>query len=167
MKKLPLILTITFAAFAGTLLLSRAFKQPSYQGVSISEWMRRLDECHGPAQDEARAAFKGMGFQAVPWLRERLKRGGVAPWLRWELDFERWPGKEKILIMTVATALGDIGPPASNAIPDLVALSEHENVYVRGRARGALMKIRGENLDPIKSELVNVRQTREWNDLHQ
>lgn len=139
---------------------------PAYQGISAARWLSRLDE-HGPTQDEARGAFQAMGADAVPWLSKGLNSPKAAPWLRWKFDFERLPGKQKILTMTAATALGAVGPPATNAIPGLVRLSQHEDYWVRSRAKAALLTIRGENLDHMQAELASVGRTGKWNDLPQ
>lgn len=108
-----------------------------------------------------------MGPDAVPWLLERLNSGDVAPWLRWEFDFERQPGKRKILTMTAATALGEVGPPAQSAIPSLERFSQDQNYWVRSRAKAALIKIRGEKLDSVETELRSVQLKGKWNDLPQ
>ena len=86
---------------------------------------------------------------------------------RCRFDFERLPGKQKILTMTAATALGEVGPPAAAAIPELVRRSQDADYWVRSRAKAALINIRGEKLDALQRELGRVAETGNWNDLPQ
>ncbi len=72
----------------------------------------------------AMAALKGIGPEAVPALREALK-GGAKPG-----DFNRIN-----FISTVSQVLGEIGPGAKAAIPDLIAnLKDKELSFAAGEA---------------------------------
>jgi len=166
MKQFASLLTALVMLLVAGLFLFSASDGPKYHGKSADRWLSQLDG-HGTSQDQARAAFSAMGAEVVPWLVRRLNSNTPARWLRWRFDFERLPGKVKILTMTAATALGDVGPPATAAIPDLLRLTHHDDCWVRSRAKAALIKIRGDKLDDIQIQLAKVEQTGEWNDLPQ
>jgi len=61
----------------------------------------------------------------------------------------RYVVPESIYHAQAATALGEIGPVAKEAIPALTAATEDKNVIFALRAKAALIKIRQESVEPL------------------
>ena len=66
---------------------------------------------------------------------------------------------EQILHHAATTALGEIGPDASEAIPALEAMAKNPDVMSASRAKAALMKIRKEPIEPVLVTLADVNST--------
>lgn len=136
--------------------------EPRYQGKTANEWARAsysaLDLGSPTKQAEACEALRAMGKNAVPSLVHELSRSYIQhPYPRLEKYANRIPAlrgrlsPSPIDAIIAARALGEIGPSASNAIPMLLQVSPTNWCY--REARAALMKIRGEPVDPIIQQL--------------
>ncbi len=129
--------------------------EPRYHGRPLKYWVIKLKQGSRKEQAEAREALQAMGKAAVPYLVHTVEKtdsplklkilttyGGRFPYLYWVL--RRTSDQERAY---AASALGEIGPSASNAIPALVQLNK-TNVYRHAAPTAAcLMKIRGEPMD--------------------
>jgi HEAT repeat protein len=121
---------------------------PIYRGQPADYWIFRLKQGSLDEQTEARAALRTMGKAAVPFFIQALH----APDLP-----DQWR-------VYAASALGEIGPAASEAIPALLQMT---NQVSESAPRAALMKIRGEPIDgliralnePISDQWVQSAQT--------
>jgi beta-lactamase regulating signal transducer with metallopeptidase domain/HEAT repeat protein len=121
---------------------------PIYRGHPAGYWIFRLKQGSREEQSEARAALRSMGKVAVPFFLQALH----APDLP-----DQWHAY-------AASALGEIGPAASEAIPALLQMT---NQVWESEPRAALMKIKGESIDglvralnePISDQWVQTAQT--------
>ena len=121
---------------------------PIYHGHPAGYWIFRLKQGSREEQSEARAALRSMGKAAVPFFIQALN----APDLP-----DQWHAY-------AASALGEIGPAASKAIPALLQMT---NQVLVSAPRAALMKIRGESIDgliqalndPISDQWAQTAQT--------
>ena len=100
---------------------------PTYHGQPLSYWIIKLKQGNLKEQAEAQVALHTTGETAVPYLVLCLEKEDLMPQMR----------------AYAASALGEIGPPASNAIPALLRMGSY---YA---SRAALMKIRGESIDGL------------------
>jgi beta-lactamase regulating signal transducer with metallopeptidase domain/HEAT repeat protein len=122
---------------------------PIYRGHPAGYWIFCLKQGSREEQSEARAALRSMGKAAVPFFIQALH----APDLP-----DQWHAY-------AASALGEIGPAASEAIPALLQMTNP--VWESAPPRAALMKIRGESIDgliralnePISDQWVQSAQT--------
>jgi HEAT repeat protein len=111
---------------------------PSYHGQSLGHWTCQLKQGNLQGQAEAREALRTLATNAVPTL---------VGWLRTAPP--QWSGY-------AATALGELGPSASNAIPALESIASGPPSPPRNAAvAAALMKIKGEPIDGLIRALDN------------
>jgi HEAT repeat protein len=171
MSKRAAITILLAVVLCVCLLLVWLTSEPHYQGKSLSEWIRGLEyENHNPT-DEQRAALRAMGEPAVRRLIALLKRHD-SPLKRKFVDYaedhpeifnrfiaRRYVIPESVYHAEAATALGEIGPAAREAIPALTDASNDTDFIISMRARAALMKIREEPIAPLLAELTNTTST--------
>ncbi len=161
-----IVFVALFIAVVSILLFTLSQNEPSYQGKRLSQWIRGL-EYENPT-DEQRVALLAMGEAAVKklisLLEERdsaLKRKFVA-YSRHHADIHnrfiapRYVVPESVYQAQAATALGEVGPTASRAIPALTAAATNKDILLSLRAKAALMKIRQESVAPL---LVMLKET--------
>ncbi|MEO7299127.1 MAG: HEAT repeat domain-containing protein [Verrucomicrobiota bacterium] len=134
----------------------------------MSQWIHGLEYENVNPTEEQRAALLAMGEPAIKklisLLEERdfaLKRNFVA-YSRHHADIHkrfiapRYVVPESVYHAQAATALGEIGPTASRAIPALATVATNKDVLLSLRAKAALMKIRQESVAPL---LVMLQET--------
>jgi len=117
---------------------------PRYHGQALGSWIFKLKQGNLQEQAEAREALQAVGKVAVPFLIESFERTNFPPQCRGY----------------AASALGEIGPPASAAIPALLGLTCPAST-------AALMKIKGEPItglvraldEPVSDQWVTTAQT--------
>jgi HEAT repeat protein len=138
-------------------------REPSYNGKPLSYWIDPSARGGHETAAERSAALAAMSGTAVPYLVQRL---------RWKPSpivqrlYKQFPRFVPLMIYeqgnldprgAAAHALGELGPLASNAIPDLTAASTtfdlNSSWYPRMCARAALIKIRQESLAPYIEKL--------------
>jgi HEAT repeat protein len=143
-----LLVVLGLGAIAFFLIFHR---EPMYQGKTTREWLkdwprtawyRESGPVPGAVRPPAVAALQAMGADAVPWVRREL--GGYTDWRTFFPDLmDRWR-KRKAAInpfripadpqrYIALDALAAIGPPASAAVPDIVALLPDPNFELRAR----------------------------------
>jgi HEAT repeat protein len=121
---------------------------PFCQGHAAGYWAIKLKQGSRDEQTKARVALRTMGKAAVPFFIQALHEPGWPP--QWQA--------------CAASALGEIGSPASDAIPALLQMTNRTFSAAPG---AALMKIRGEPIDglirslngPISDKWVETAQT--------
>src|SRR5678815_974260 len=71
-KKIIIVLLVLFALFLGLLILPELLSnEPRYQGKRLSSWFKQYYRTSGELEEgyeEAGAAFRAMGTNAVPYL---------------------------------------------------------------------------------------------------
>jgi beta-lactamase regulating signal transducer with metallopeptidase domain/HEAT repeat protein len=103
---------------------------PIYHGHPAGYWILRREQGSRDEQAEARAVLRSMGKAAVPFFIQSLHETNLP---------DLWHAY-------AASALGEIGPAASEAIPVLLQMT---NQFWASAPRAALMKIRGEPIDGL------------------
>lgn len=132
---------------------------PWYHGKSLRYWTSQLGEWDLQERAAAREALQAIGQPAVPPLLKTLEKH-ESPFKLKVLSYApRFPFLNRLFSKSLdgqraeaAAALGEIGPPASNAIPALIAAGK-VNDTVQPHAMAALMKIRGEPVDSLINTL--------------
>lgn len=174
MRKKAVILILSVMVVAGEWLLVWMTSEPSYQGKSLSQWIRGLEYENVNPTEEQRAALRAMGEPAIQRLIAMLKHRD-SPLKRKFVDYanmderiynrviaRRYVIPESGYHAEAATALGEIGPAAREAIPVLMEAANDANpvnYLVAPRARAALMKIGEEPIAPLLAELTNTAST--------
>ncbi len=146
--------------------------EPSYQGKSLSQWVRGLEYGNVNPTEEQRVALRAMGEPAVTrligMLQSRdsaLKRRFITYAQQHANIYNRFiaPRRvipEEIYHVQAAAALGEIGPAAQAAIPALTTAATTDKQYlVVARAQAALIKIRQEPIAPLLVLLEDTRST--------
>lgn len=168
MKKFRGLLLTVFGggAVVAALGLWTFFAEPKYQGAGLNAWMMLLQRESQEERTMAQAALRAMGKSAVPPLTGMLEKQDSAfkrkvlacaprfPFLYWFIRQD----ESALDRGYAASALGEIGPAASNAVPALLRVcaltnSQINRTFICPKARAALMKIRGEPLGPLVGEL--------------
>jgi hypothetical protein len=131
------------------------FREPRYHGRSLAYWTSQAGQWDPEEAAATREALQALGSSAVPYLIKRLEqpepalRKGMQACARRFPVIGRWfypPWYEQQEL--AAIALGEIGPPASNAIPALKRAIKRDN-EIKPRAVAALMKIQGQPVDSL------------------
>jgi HEAT repeat protein len=168
-KRLALFILLA-AVGGGSLLYLLTTVEPTYQGKSLSLWIRGLEVPNNYPTDEQRTALRAMGEPAVTCLIKLLQRHDSA--VRRQLllyagrsyFFHRYLGTRDFITdyefrSRAARALGEIGPAASAAIPALTTASTSSNAFDRLFASAALIKIRQEPITPLLGILEDSHST--------
>ena len=143
------LLLAAVAVLAGLFFLwPRGPREPVYQGKTLTQWVMQADgQQRGLETQEARAALKAIGTNAVPFLlkdftrpvslwRMRLnERARQHPWIKFRLrnDYE--------LIRVAGVGLQQLGPDAAPALPVVVRLLGDN---IRGPDAGKIVQSAGE-----------------------
>ena len=158
-KKRLLVLAVLagFGVIVGILVLRLNSQVLTYQGKTVKVWLLQLSTTDPKAHDEAEAAFKELGTNAIPELA-RLLRADDARWRKWvwshptriprplrRLVFQHVSSPQTYLIRPAAArALAKFGPAAAGVKPDLVrALQDKVNgtYWEAGTALGRIGKL--------------------------
>jgi hypothetical protein len=142
-----------------------ATNEPSYQGERLSKLVQGLEfENRNPPPDLG-YKLRGMGKAAVSNLIAMLRTHNPAMDARSPVlaknsrEINDLFMAEQTVHHRAATALGEIGPEASDAIRDLEILAGNPDIRTAGRARAALMKIRQEPVEPVVARLADIHST--------
>ncbi len=113
-------------------------KEPEYEGIPLSAWIKDLTQAPAPYSRNAAAyAISGMGpaaKAAVPALIQALE------------------DPDPVVRFPACIALREIGPDAKEAVPALTKALDDRNDDVSHMARKALIKITGEDPRPPEVE---------------
>jgi hypothetical protein len=131
-KNIIVSLLVTAILAGGWLLASHSKStEPSYEGKSLSVWLRDFDNFNLTPEQRAKApkAIRQMGSAAVPFLVERLSEAQLKVI---ELDAKKWRERQEIAAYTIdlpanprreaMAALDALGPAAVGALPTLEKL---------------------------------------------
>ncbi|HUP80312.1 MAG TPA: HEAT repeat domain-containing protein [Pirellula sp.] len=132
--------------------------KPRYLGKTVSEWLALYDQgVDNPGYKKASEAMVAIGKNAVPFLIERLRTQDSVftkiPFINSLPLINARSQKNLRMSQLAALALADIGPAASNAIPDLCVATNHLDFWVSAHAAAALIRIRQEEVLPIIQSL--------------
>ena len=146
-------------------------EEPSYQGKSLSQWIRGVEYVNRNPSEEMRRALLAMGEPAVKRLMAILQKHDSILKRKF-LDYaskhvelqNRYVATRKVVPEDVyhaeaATALGEMGPVAKDAVAALEMACQDGNFDVASRAKAALIKIRQESIEAALVELANPRST--------
>lgn len=166
-KKHARVGAVVLAAALGGLLLAWP-SQPSYQGRSITKWFYRDGHYVAPADPNKDVeAFRAMGREAVPFLVAKLERvpseevkGLLSVVSRNAREAYRQRGQ--MWQSRAAYLLGEIGPIARSAEPNLTIAAASSDWALRGAATVALAKIRQQPSDPLIDQLKDTSDAQAW-----
>ena len=170
-RKSIAVFALAVAVVGGFVFYSLPRSEPSYQGKSLSRWIRGLEYGNVNPSDEQRAALRAMGEPAVTRLIAILQRRDSAikrrfvSYAKYHARIHNWFIAPRYVIpedvyhAQAATALGEIGPAARAAIPALTVASSDKYYLVAARAKAALIKIRQESIKPLLALLEDTHST--------
>lgn len=145
--------------------------EPSHQGKTLTEWISGFEYLNYRITDEQRSALLTMGEPAIRRLTDLLKKrdsGLKRKFVAYASRTPSWHNRilaprhivsERVYLAQAASAIGEFGPAASSAIPALTALTTHDELMVRLRAKAALIRIRQEPIDSILAVLQDTTST--------
>lgn len=165
MKKRLLFLILLFAAIGRIGWEILWPHEPAYKGKSLTNWIDDSEKTRHATAKERSAALAAMSEEAVPYLAKQLHWKPSRVMVRLYHRFPNFPpflgymqgrsdprGK-------AAHQLGEFGPLAAKAVPDLIMASTNSDLpsswYQQMCARAALIKIRQESLKPYTDQLTN------------
>lgn len=164
MKKKFTILVILFVAVMGLAAwwVLRS-DEPSYKGKSLSYWIDPWNRGGHETEAERYAALAAMRDTAIPYLTKQLHWKPSSIMQKLYKQFPDFPPFVSYIQGgsdprgAAAHALGEFGPFATNAVPDLAFASTNHDLgsswYQQMCARAALIKIKRESLDPYIEKL--------------
>ena len=149
---------------AGTGLIALWPREPSYQGKSLTGWLRNLYGTTPAIRGQAQEAIRHIGTNALPILRRKLRAEDSPMRIR----LFRWLGRSSILgipmreaedwRLRAADACGALGPMAEPAIPELVEASKSSANSYNATMR-ALGQIGAPAVAPLIAALTNANST--------
>ncbi len=100
--------------------------EPDYQGKPLSHWLALYDEL-GPSDDQADAAVRQIGTNAIPTLLRLLKEKDSPLKRKWialvnKQHLFKGPQEAKYRNFEAGSAFRVLGPTASNAMPELIQI---------------------------------------------
>jgi len=164
-------------AVAGCLVLLLPTDEPKYQGVYLSEWLRRYSRSNPdtPAQTEARAAILAVGTNAVPyyceWMRflspqwkgtvsrvlphSIMRKQSVYDWIVSAAEFQRASDSVNGICLLGSNAVG--------ALPELRAmLRAGVNSRSGDMALRAILCMGEAGVPALDAALADLRQVEPW-----
>lgn len=146
-------------------------REPSYLGHPISYWIEPWHHHGTETAEREAAAYAEMDEQAIRWLARQLDwkpsklKEGFARFLNHFGDFMADRDYDGGRRAAAVAALTRLGPRAKAAIPELEALSrtdvQLQRDALRVGATGALVRIRGDSLQPYLEKLRSASRE-EW-----
>ena len=145
------ILTAIAVIFVAT---GRWRREPSYDGMRLSEWVRDLQGTPAPARRRAEQAIRGMGTNALPGLKKTLHAEDNELKVNVVRVLRRY-GFVRVRVLLArdwrtraALACGALGPLGSPAIPDLLEMCKSDplSYNVAASAIGQMGEIAVERL---------------------
>lgn len=158
------------------LIAANAYRQrePSYLGHPLSYWVEPWQHHNSETPERVAAVYAAMDERAVRWLARQLGwqpsklKEGTARLLNRFGDFTSDRDYDGGRRGAAVGALTRLGPRAKAAIPELEALSrtnvELQRDALRTAALGALVRIRGDSLQPYL-ERLRTASSEEWANL--
>jgi HEAT repeat protein len=146
MKRNWLIIILFFALPAAIVVVAIIRGNSLHQRVQAEKWFRELRIVRTKEPSPPLEALRKMGPAALPTLREALKASLPSTRLR------------------AAWALGELGPMASNAVPDLVQGLDDDDDMIRSFSMEALTGIGTARSDLVPKLLAELKR---WTVCHQ
>jgi HEAT repeat protein len=173
LKRVGIVVAILIAALLTALIFQfRPLHEPSYKGKRLHYWVDPWVDGGQESPEEVTAALNAMQNRAIPYLIEKLQWKPSPTMLKLYERFPRFPLFMRYVQGAsnprgpAAHALGQFGPLATNAIPQLLILSRNSDLpsswYERGCAQAALIKIRQEPLTPYIEKLKDTADLMAW-----
>jgi HEAT repeat protein len=169
MAKRRLILGIfTIGLLAALSMVLTRPREPSYQGRSLSEWVRRFHWSSNEDRKEAGEAIRQIGTNALPYLLEAIQCE-VPHWkqtvrmaierIPWRLQPRGlWLSQPDDTASAAANAFIPLGAEAQCAIPELIGiLNDPKHFHTAPRAAFALGAIGKPALGPLLNVVTNGR----------
>jgi HEAT repeat protein len=152
-----LVVALALAAIGALFCASRS-NEPSYQGRSLSQWLRDIENAReDPEAEPAKNAVRQIGTNAIPYLLGKMRTEDS----KLKTRFITLLAKAHIFSVRIANSnrqhlralLGfeALGPQASSAIPDLKALLN--NTELVGSVGWALVSISPNGVEAAASGL--------------
>lgn len=131
-KKWPWLAALICVSLLLVIVYWWVFGQPVYQGRSLSSWFREATIQRTIREDSpATVAIKSMGRSAVPFLVGKLRHEDTKWDILWRKAYPKMPPLLKKCFAeplpshpqqeAAAMLLGEIGPPAESAFPQMLA----------------------------------------------
>ncbi|MEE2639789.1 MAG: hypothetical protein VX768_04125 [Planctomycetota bacterium] len=119
----------------------------------------QIDKAATPAMDEIIRFYEDpkTGSETKEWLMRALCNIG-APAMKPMLRALRTPDTYLWSKVEIVCTLGEIGPPAKEAIPILVKTCSSEFLYLRWKAAGALHRVSGKTDIPVATLLIIAKE---------
>jgi len=137
---LLLVISAALAVF-GVVVLTQLEKEPSYEGISFSEWMT----LYPSNPDRASFAIRAMGKEALPFIRRDLRARDTKfdLWLRAKLRQQNWLDWNSLSAfrrnVNGIQGCAELGTNAEAALPELEALLSHD-LRMRREVVSAMMR---------------------------
>lgn len=125
-------LLLTLAASRGE---AQKAKEPSFDGRSLSSWVKDLEALAPSTRNAAAYAISSMGAAGAPAVPALVK-------------VLREPDAPATVKYPVCVALREIGPEAKDAVPALTELLDDRNDEIAAMARKAITVITGKDPRP-------------------
>lgn len=173
LKRVGIVVAVLIVAFLGGLILQfKPRHEPSYNGKPLHYWVDPWAYGGQESPQDVTAALNAMQNRAIPYLIDKLRWKPRPIMLKLYERFPRFPLFMRYVQgasdprAPAAHALGQFGPLATNAIPQLLILSSNFDLpsswYERGCAQAALIKIRQEPLTPYIEKLKDTSDLDAW-----
>jgi HEAT repeat protein len=173
LKRVGIAVAILIVALLGGLILQfQPRHEPSYKGKPLHYWVDFWAYGGQESPQDVTAALNAMQNRAIPYLIAKLRWKPRPIILKLYERFPRFPPFMRYVQGAsnprgpTAHALGQFGPLATNAIPQLLILSSNADLpsswYDRGCAQAALIKIRQESLTPYIEKLKETSDLMAW-----
>ena len=172
-KRIGIVLAVLITTVIGGLMFRFLLpNELSYKGKSLGYWVDPWNQGGQESPEEVAAALKAMSSRAIPYLINRLRWKPRPIMLKLYEQFPRFPLFMRYVqgasdgSAPAAHALGQFGPLATNAIPQLLTLSSNFDLpsswYERVCAQAALIKIRQEPLTAYIEKLKDISDLDAW-----
>ena len=173
LKRVGIVVAILIVALLGGLILQfQPRHEPSCKGKPLHYWVDPWAYGGQESPQDVTAALNAMQNRAIPYLIDKLRWKPRPIMLKLYQQFPRFPPFMSYVQGAsnprgpAAHALGQFGPLATNAIPQLLILSSNSDLssswYDRGCAQAALVKIRQEPLTPYIDKLKDTSDLDAW-----
>ena len=146
---------------AALLMIPDRPPDPVYRGRAASAWIAELTSSDYRMRTEAGEAMRALGTESIPQLTRALNKKNLPfrPLLvavGSKVPFLNIPATDAMLVREKAAhTLGEMGPAARTAIPELILALRNSNPDVLAEVERSLRKMRRFSLPPLLQALVH------------